>query len=136
MSVLRRMAKWRAMRALVLALTCALGSAGTLPLWATLLGVEDVHVCSCSHEHHDCVCARCHTDPDAAMKVSSETLKNRCGEDDVVFGGQRLLAIASPSLESVAVALVSARLPSFVPVSASSSRGAPEPLTPPPRSAA
>lgn len=135
MATLRRLARLRAVRVLVVALSFALGSAGTLPLWATLLGVADVHVCHCSREHHDCVCARCHTDPDANMLVSSETLSNRCGDDDIVFGGQRLVTLAAP-LPTIAFATFSERIAAFVPVDALSSRDAPEPLLPPPRTTA
>ena len=119
------------MHALVMALTFALGSSGTLPLWATLLGVEEVHACHCSRDHHDCVCARCHSDPDGAMRVSTETLQNRCGDDETVFGGRRILAVtAAPS--AVVVATVSDRIPAGVRRDSMHSRDRTEPATPPP----
>lgn len=120
------------MRTLVVALTFALGSAGTLPLWATLLGVADVHVCRCSRDHHDCVCARCHTDPDATTLVSSETLSNRCGDDEVVYGGKRLVTLPAPSCD-VSVAVVSKRAPAPPRDAPTRSLIELEPPTPPPR---
>ena len=129
---MRRFARFPALRALVIALTVALGSAGTLPLWATLLGVEGPHACHCSRDHHDCVCARCHTDPDAAMRISSETLKARCGDDEVVYGGHRAIAI-TPAFAGVPVASSFARTKVRAHVDWLRSRDRAEPLIPPPR---
>jgi len=84
---------------LITLLMLSLGSSGALPVWAQLVGVEGPHVCHCSLEKHDCVCPRCNTDPDAAMFLSAESLKGRCGDDEVAFGGRGIIAIApSPDL--------------------------------------
>jgi len=122
----------RVLRAVVLLLAVSVGSAGALPVWAALVGVEAPHVCHCSTEHHDCVCARCHTDPDGEMRFSKETLQNRCGDDDVLFGGRQLLAIAAP-LPAIVAAPAHATVATLLP-GRLRSRDPGEPPTPPPRS--
>lgn len=77
----------RLVRLVVLVATLPFVTAGALPAWAELLGAEQPHICHCSRDHHGCVCVRCHTDPDAEMGVSSDSMKGRCGDDDVVAGG-------------------------------------------------
>lgn len=121
------------LRAMVVALVVALASSGALPVWARLVGVEAPHVCHCSAERHDCVCARCHTDPDAAMYLSTESLEGRCGDDEMAFGGKTLLAVlpspttVAPATASLLPAPVSVR-PLLLPRA--------EPPRPPPRIAA
>jgi hypothetical protein len=115
---------------LVLALALPLATAGALPLWAQLAGVEGPHVCHCSVEKHDCVCPKCNTDHDE-MRFSAESVKGRCGDDDVGFGGKAIAAVLTPPTMMPSLAehvLVASR--SIDPVSTAS----PSPPTPPPRS--
>lgn len=65
------------------------------------------------------------------MRVSTETLQNRCGDDEVVFGGQRLVTLTAP-LPSVMVATVCERTPVFLPFDSLSPRDAREPPIRPP----
>lgn len=81
-------------RLLVLVLSLSIATSGALPLWALLIGVEAAHVCRCSIEKHDCVCAKCNPDQDE-MRVSGESLSGRCGDDDMAFGGKAIAALPS-----------------------------------------
>jgi hypothetical protein len=83
-------------RALVVALALPLASSGALPFWAQLAGIEGPHVCHCSAEKHDCVCPKCNPDRDDLL-VTSESLKGRCGDDEIAFGGKTLRAVLPSS---------------------------------------
>lgn len=94
----RRGTRWLTtlLRALVTALLLPLATAGALPSWALLAEVEAAHVCHCSLEKHDCVCAKCNPEQEE-MLLSSESLTGRCGDDDVAFPGKLLVAVLPPS---------------------------------------
>jgi hypothetical protein len=85
------------LRALVFALALPLASSGALPFWVQIAGIEAPHVCHCSVDKHDCVCARCNPDHEEELLVTSESLKGRCGDDDVAFGGKALCAVLPPA---------------------------------------
>ncbi len=80
-------------RLLVLVLSLSLATSGAMPLWALLAGIEAAHVCHCSLEKHDCVCAKCN--PEHEDTLSTESLKGRCGDDDAAFGGRVLVGVLS-----------------------------------------
>ncbi len=80
------------LRALVVMLVLPLASSGALPLWARLAGIEAPHVCHCSIEKHDCVCARCNPENEDLL-LTSESLEGRCGDDDVAFPGKAIIAV-------------------------------------------
>ncbi|MBX3263530.1 MAG: hypothetical protein KF782_27915 [Labilithrix sp.] len=132
MAARRRNQRWAIVlvRALVLALALPLASAGALPFWAQLAGVEAPHVCHCSIEKHDCVCPKCNPEHEEEMLLSSESLKGRCGDDDVAFAGKAICAVLpassvlAPIARRTAVAPPSWRRPSDL---------ARPPPTPPPR---
>jgi hypothetical protein len=93
------------LRALVLALALPLMSSGALPFWAQLVGVEGPHVCHCSVEQHDCVCPKCN--PDHEDRLGSESLKGRCGDDELAFAGKALRAVLpAPSILGPMVVVV------------------------------
>lgn len=119
----------RLLRALVLAIALPLASAGALPVWAQLVGVEGPHVCHCSTEQHDCVCPRCHTDPDAAMFLSTESLKGRCGDDEIAFGGKAFIAVLAPM--TVLVPVVGEPLSLPIAIAPASLPKSPPPKPPP-----
>lgn len=119
------------LRVLVVALVLPLASAGTLPIWAQLVGVEGPHVCHCSVERHECVCPKCNPDHEGEMLLSSESLKGRCGEDDVAFGGRAIRAVLVPSLG--AIAPVASRVAHALPEPDLLPIPPPPPPTPPPR---
>lgn len=116
------------LRALVFVLALPLMSAGALPFWAQLAGVEGPHVCHCSVEKHDCVCPRCNTDHGDAL--GAESLKGRCGDDELAFPGKLLLSVLPATF---VIAPVAARIASdhdaLPPFESLSLR----PPTPPPR---
>jgi len=125
-------AHWAALllRALVFALALPLATSGALPLWAQLAGIEAPHVCHCSIEKHDCVCAKCNPDHEEDLLITSESLTGRCGDDEVAFGGKALCAVlpAASILSPIASRIA---IPS--PVLASVPDLARAPPTPPPR---
>lgn len=124
------------LRALILLLVLPLATAGTLPAWAALVGTESPHVCHCAADHHDCVCVRCHTDPDAETGPSTESIHGQCGDDArMVSGSKPFVAVLDAWLEE----LLPVALPREGWVDTPSpmdSRGRTRPTTPPPRAAA
>lgn len=119
-------------RALVFALALPLATSGALPLWAQLAGVEGPHVCHCSVEKHDCVCPKCNPEHEDMLRLSSESLKGRCGDDDVGFGGKAICAVLSSSSTLTPIA---ARVLVPAPPAPPTPLAPREPPTPPPRSA-
>ena len=132
MAARRKRARWAAvlLRVLVFALAVPLASSGALPFWAQLAGVEGPHVCHCSIEKHDCVCPKCNPEHEEDMLFTSESLKGRCGDDEIAFGGKAICAVLpasgvlAPIGSRTAIALPAARLVSDL---------ARPPPTPPPR---
>lgn len=122
----------RLARLVVLVATLPFVTAGALPAWAELLGAEQPHVCHCSRDHHGCVCVRCHTDPDAEMGVSSDSMKGRCGDDDAVAGGAHVKITVLRPMIGLAPAPLEGRasIPRLV---APRSRDRAPPTPPPPR---
>ena len=118
------------LRTLVLVLVVPLASSFALPAWVALVAPE-THLCHCPKDHSDCHCAKCHTaDPDLAL--TTESISGKCGDDDVLFGAARMIAVLpAPVLVPVVVVSV-AELPSVPPPALT---GAPRsrPPTPPPR---
>jgi hypothetical protein len=119
------------LRALVFALVLPLASSGALPFWAQLAGVDGPHVCHCSLEKHDCVCARCNPDHEDEMLLTSESLKGRCGDDELAFAGKAICAVLPPS---TVLAPIASRLWIELPASRDISDVTLPPPTPPPRS--
>jgi hypothetical protein len=119
------------LRTIVLALALPLATSGALPLWAQLVGVAGPHVCHCSIEKHDCVCARCNPGHDDLL-LSSESLKSRCGDDEIAFPGKAIVGVlAAPA---VVAAAPSERLAAGSPAPEPAPAPARAPPTPPPRS--
>lgn len=119
------------LRVLVVMLVLPLATSGALPQWARLAGIEAPHVCHCSIEKHDCVCARCNPDNEE-MLLTSESLQGRCGDDDVAFAGKAIVAV--PAAPLVLAAAPSASALSDARVSAPPPGPARSPPVPPPRS--
>lgn len=95
----RSFALW--LRVLVFALAVPLASSGALPVWALLAGIEAPHVCHCSIEKHDCVCAKCNPEHEEDFLVTSESLTGRCGDDEIAFGAKAICAVLpAPSILS------------------------------------
>lgn len=118
-------------RALVLVLLMPLATSGALPSWALLFGVEAAHVCRCSVEEHDCVCPKCHPDDADDLALTTESIKGRCGDDDVAFAGKALGAVLSKG----SVLTPTAERTAFVPdVPATPRELRDRPPIPPPRS--
>lgn len=139
MVALRRFANARAfpiLRALVLLLVLPLATAGTLPAWAALVGSDTLHVCHCAADHHDCVCAKCHTDPDAETAPSTATIRGQCGDEEAaIVGAKPFVAVLHASVdELLPVDLPREGLAALPPAMASRDRT--RPTTPPPRRAA
>lgn len=118
---------------MLVVLVCSVATGGMLPVWAELAGVEGPHVCHCSADHHGCVCAHCGTDQDGKALRAVSTVKGRCGDDEVAFGGRGFVAVLVPPLARVPAACgegipaVRAALPRI--------RLRARPPTPPPRAA-
>jgi hypothetical protein len=119
------------LRVLVYALVLPLASAGALPSWALLFGVEGPHVCHCSVEQHECFCPKCNPDQADQLALSSESIQGRCGDDDIAFGGKAFCAV----VPATGVLVASVTRAEMAPAAASR---VPDlnraPPTPPPRS--
>lgn len=118
-------------RFVLVVLVMSLASGGVLPVWAQLAGIEGPHVCHCSTDHHDCVCAHCGTDHDAKAFRSVAHVKGRCGDDEVAFGGRGFVAIVPQAgvlvVTPTAAHVIDAAAPSL------RTRLRRRPPTPPPR---
>ncbi|MBS2012829.1 MAG: hypothetical protein JST00_08085 [Deltaproteobacteria bacterium] len=126
-----RLALARLVRVIVLVAVLPFVSAGALPAWAELAGVEHPHVCHCARDHHGCVCAKCHTDPDAEMGISSDSVKGRCGDDDVVGGAHGTPPALFVSFVTLLAPSASGRAPVATPPAALSRERLPPPPPPP-----
>lgn len=117
-------------RAIVLVLGLSLGGGSAWPMLAALF-VGEVHVCHCHASHQDCLCVKCHPDNDD-MRVSEESVRGQCGDDDVIAFGKAIRATVHEAMVSVPrspfVAVVAAVDPSAL-----ASRPAREPAVPPPK---
>jgi hypothetical protein len=87
--------RWGHVIVLMLVLPVALSSA--LPTFARVLGGPAPHVCHCAIRdgHSTCGCPICNPDRDD-LKLSEASIRGKCGDDDVVFGGGLDVAIAPP----------------------------------------
>jgi hypothetical protein len=101
----------RTVRVVVLALLAwPLVFSATLPMAARLIAGERLHICRCETSHGDptCACPICHPD-DPEYRLSEESIRGKCGDDDVVFGARHglgvLPAVAVPILPGEFVAL-------------------------------
>jgi hypothetical protein len=112
-------------------LVLPLATSGALPQWARLVGIEAPHLCHCSIEKHDCVCARCNPE-NKDMLLTSESLQGRCGDDEVAFLGKAIVAV--PAAPIVLAAAPSTSLRTDVDVSAPHLGPPRAPPVPPPRS--
>ena len=128
----RKRASWAALllRALVFALLLPLASSGALPVWAQLAGVEAPHVCHCSIEKHDCVCAKCNPELEEELLFTSESLLGRCGDDEVLFGAKAICAVLPAS--SI-ISPIASRISIALPLRRAISDLARPPPVPPPR---
>lgn len=122
----------RAVRLVVLLAALPFVTAGALQAWAEFAGVESPHVCHCARDHHGCVCAKCHSDPDAETVISSESIKGRCGDDDVVGGASDVPITLFVPFTVLAPSALEGKAPlPTLPQVRSRERGPPPP--PPPR---
>jgi hypothetical protein len=121
------------MHVVVLALVLPLAFSSALPIFARALGGPAVHVCHCAAHGGpaSCGCPICNPDRDD-LAFSEESLRGKCGDDDLAFGAALGSAVAPPAGFVVA-------LPNLVSVARRTS--APQipavfftPPTPPPRS--
>ncbi|MBN9162101.1 MAG: hypothetical protein J0I07_14155 [Myxococcales bacterium] len=99
MAARRKFERWGLgmLRALIFAVSLPLASSGALPVWARLVGVEGPHVCHCSIDKHDCVCAKCNPELEEELLLTSESLLGRCGDDEHAFGSKAICAVVPPS---------------------------------------
>jgi hypothetical protein len=121
-----------ALRALVIALLLPLALSAGLPTLARALGGAAVHVCQCEARagHSACACPICHPD-DEGLRISEESIRGKCGADDLAFGGALGVAVLTASF--VVLPAPSAAHEAEAAPPALASRAAREPPTPPPR---
>lgn len=119
------------LRTVVLALVLPLASSFALPAWVALVAPE-THLCHCPKDHSDCHCAKCHTAGDSDLALTAESISGKCGDDDVLFGASRMIAVLPAPVLVPNVVVSVAELPSVAPPALV---GAPRarPPTPPPR---
>lgn len=128
-------ALWLAItRGILVALVLPLAFSSALPTYARLVTGHAAHVCQCERRagHATCACPICHPDRDD-LRLSEESIRGRCGDDDVVSGA------------ALDVAIPPAFFAFFAPVSLRTSAPSPDdgrplqifvaPPTPPPRAA-
>jgi hypothetical protein len=119
------------LRGLVVMLALPLATSGALPLWARLAGIEAPHVCHCSIERHDCVCARCNPENEDLL-LTSESLEGRCGDDDVVYPGKAVVVVTPAPIVLAPAPVASGRADRLL--SQPPAAPARAPPVPPPRS--
>jgi hypothetical protein len=127
--------KGQALRALVFVLLLPLAFSAGLPTLARVLHGPATHVCCCEVRggHSTCACPVCHPDRED-LALSEESLRGRCGDEDVAFGAALGFAVIAPALHVPAAPLVGPLLSRAPP--REKLCFAPEPNTPPPRSLA
>jgi hypothetical protein len=121
-------------RLMIVALLVPLALSALMPAFARIVSGPAPHVCRCELRggHSTCACPICNPDRDEELALGAASIRGRCGDDDVAFGGALGLAVlgAEPSLPSADVA--------FLPLSVPRTRP-PDviipPATPPPRRA-
>jgi hypothetical protein len=88
----------RALHVLVLSLVLPLSLSGALPVFARALGGPTVHVCHCAAHGGpaSCGCPICNPDRDD-LAFSVESLRGKCGDDDLAFGAALGAAVAPPA---------------------------------------
>ena len=97
-------------RALFFALVLLpLAFSSSLPAYARIVSGQAAHVCACETRggHTTCACPICHPDRED-LRLTEESIRGRCGDDDVTFGAaldaalpQALFAFfAPPSLRA------------------------------------
>jgi len=87
---------WRcAARFLVLALILPLALSTALPGFARAVAGPAAHFCRCEIRggHSTCACPICNPDR-ADLRLSEESIRGKCGDDDLVFGGALAVALA------------------------------------------
>jgi hypothetical protein len=124
-----------ALRALVFALLLPLAFTGGLPMLARVIGGPLTDVCHCEVRggHATCACPICHADSDE-FRLTDESIRGKCGDDDVAFGGAIGVAVLAPGFvlaPAPRAGAASVRAPPNL-----DSAVKPEPPTPPPRLAA
>jgi hypothetical protein len=99
----RRWRSWRHLFVLALVLPLALSSA--LPTLAHVLGGPLAHTCHCEIRggHSTCACPICNPDRDD-LKLSEESIRGKCGDDDLTFGA----ALGSAVLPAAGVTVLPA----------------------------
>jgi hypothetical protein len=88
----------RLLHVLVLALVLPLCLSSALPIFARALGGPAVHVCHCAAHGGpaSCGCPICNPDRDD-LAFSEESLRGKCGDDDLAFGAALGSAVAPPA---------------------------------------
>ncbi len=88
--------RWGHLLVLMLVLPLALSSA--LPFFARIAGGPAPHVCHCalSGGHSTCACPICNPDRDD-LKLNEVSLRGKCGDDDVAFGGALGRCVSQPA---------------------------------------
>jgi len=97
------------------------------------LFVGEVHVCHCQASHQDCLCVKCHPDNED-LRLSEESLRGQCGDDDVIAFGKAMRATVHAAMVSVPRSAFVAWVPAVDPASLHS-RPARKPALPPPKTA-
>jgi hypothetical protein len=82
----------------VLALVLPLALSSALPIFARVLGGPQVHVCHCAMHGGEstCGCPICNPDRDD-LQLSEESIRGKCGDDDLAFGAALGTAVAPPA---------------------------------------
>jgi hypothetical protein len=122
----------RMVHVFVLALVLPLCLSSALPIFARALGGPVVHVCHCAAHGGpaSCGCPICNPDRDD-LAFSEESIRGKCGDDDLAFGAALGSAVAPPpGFVVLTPDLVAATHPSPVPDLPSVLLAPP---TPPPR---
>jgi hypothetical protein len=85
------------MHVVVLALVLPLAFSSALPIFARALGGPAIHVCRCAAHGGpaSCGCPICNPDRDD-LAFSEESIRGKCGDDDLAFGATLGSAVAPP----------------------------------------
>jgi hypothetical protein len=85
-------------RLMIVALVLPLALSVLFPAFAKMVAGPAPHVCRCEVRggHSTCACPICNPDRAEELTASEESIRGRCGDDDLTFGGALGVAVLSP----------------------------------------
>jgi hypothetical protein len=117
--------------ALFALLVFPLALSSAFPAFARWVAGPRIHVCHCEASHSTCACPICHGEDDDTCRLSEASIRGKCGDDDLAFGGALGMAVLPAGVSGFAPAALVAAVPELVTPAVPSRDRAPP--VPPPR---